>query len=370
MHTNLRWNTQFFSQSHQNVITLRPKSRTYLHPMLFALGCLLLMALASVPNFAQPIAVSDQKPGSLLVFPYYNTQLVGGVQNNARIAITNTSETTTVFVHMFFLEGSTCTPSDFFICLTANGGVTMFANDIDPLNVGYIIAVAVSGTDGTPTSPNSLIGNAFINATIGTDLYIGNYSAESFAAFGTPSVNAGGTATLLFNGGPTLAAPANGYDQVPNQFAIQIRNATDAPGQRIVTAGLSGNMTIDDPTNAGHSAVSGAGQVGTGRVISEAEIPYSFNRFLSPGCQAITAIATNSPRLSAPLATIIPNNETGQMKFGVGAAVGLIMTPQSTNLLAQRPYVGIRTLHKTATVTTTLTIPTFVPPSCATLMGN
>lgn len=379
MHTNFRWNTQFILPSHNNNNAPRPKSRTFFQSALFVLGCLLLIGLFCIPSLAQPINVSDQKPGSLLVFPYYNTQLVGGVQNNTRIAISNTDEVATVFVHLFVLEGATCTPSDFFVCLTANGGITMFANDIDPLNVGYIIAVAVSGTTGFPIAQNSLIGNAFVNATIDSNLYVGNYAAESFAATGTgaPSdTSVPGVATLQFNGGASATPAASGYDQVASQFAVQIQNANTvalggAPGQRIVTAGLSGNMTIDDPLNPGHSAVTGAGQVGTGRVISQNEIPYSFTRFLLPGCHSVREILnSNAPRLSSPLASIIGANETGLMKFGVGGAVGLIMTPQSTNLATQRPYVGIRALHKTATVTTTLTIPTFVPPSCSILMGN
>lgn len=375
MHTISRWNSLFFTPSHHSRYTQQPKRAKFLQPFLFALGCLSLLALFCLPTFAQQIAVSDQKPGSLLVFPYYNTQLLpGGVQNNARIAISNTSETDTIFVHMFFLEGATCTPSDFFICLTRNGGITMQANDIDPNNFGYIIAVAVNEA-GTPVANNSLIGNAFINAVLGTELYIGNYSAESFAAFASTTVppatvNGDGTATLNFNGGPTASTQAPGYDRVPNQFAIQIQNFTTAPGQRIVTAGLRGNMTIVDPNNPLNSDVDGAGQEGTGRVISEGEIPYSFNRFLAPGCQANSLIQLNSPRLAAPLATIIPATQTGQMKIGVGAAVGLIMTPQSTNLAAQRQYIGIRTLHKTAVTDSTLIIPVFVPPSCATLMGN
>lgn len=315
-----------------------------------------------ISTFAQPIDVSDQKPGSVLVFPYYNTNGT----NNTRIAISNVGEAVTdqVIVHLFFLEGVTCTPSDNFICLTPNGGITLLASDIDPANYGYIIAVAVDSTNGIPIRKNVLIGNAFVNATINGSVYVGNYSAESFEALSdNPTTNniALATATLNFNG-------TTGYDAVPNQFAIQIQNATDAPGQMVVTAGLSGDMTIDDPLNPNRSAVTGAGQVGTGRVISQQEIPYSFTRFLAPGCLATSVITDTFPRLSRRLSTIVGTGETGLMKVGVGAAVGLLMTPQAG--LATR-YYGIRTLHKTATTNAaTLTIPTFVPPSCTTLMGN
>ena len=129
MHTNFRLNPQFFSLSHHRAHW--PTSRTFLQSLLFAVGCLLLMGLFFVPSFAQPIAVSDQKPGSVLVFPYYNT--IG--TNDTRIAISNVGEIPTtdqVIVHLFFLEGATCTPADSFICLTPNGGFTMLASEMDP----------------------------------------------------------------------------------------------------------------------------------------------------------------------------------------------------------------------------------------------
>ena len=360
MNTNFRMNAQFFSPLHNCFRALRPKSKTYLQTLLATVGCLLLLGLVCAPTFAQPIGASDQKPGSVLVFPYYNT--IG--TNNTRIAISNVGEAVTdqVIVHLFFLEGATCTPADNFICLTPNGGFTMDVSDIDPSNVGYIIAVAVDSTNGIPIQKNVLIGSAFVNATVNTNPYVGNYAAESFAALGgNPTTNntALATATLNFNG-------TTGYDQVPSQFAVQIQSLADAPGQMIVTAGLIGDMTIDDPLRADHTAVTGAGLVGTGRVFSEQEIPYSFNRLLASGCHAFAELRDGvSPRLTKKLSLVIPKGETGLMKFSVGGAVGLILTSQNST-----KYSGIRALHQTAVVSTTLTIPTFVPPTCLALMGN
>lgn len=372
MHTNFRCNTLTFSQSHHCPSTIGLNRRNFLRSLFLGITCFLMLGVISFPTFAQALGSSDQKPGSVLVFPYYNTNAT----NDTRIAISNVGEAPTdqVVVHLFFLEGLTCTPSDNFICLTPNGGITFEVSEIDPDNYGYLIAVAVDSTNGIPIQKNVLIGNAFVNAVVtassaGAQLYVGNYAAESFEALsGNPTTNnlALATATLNFNG-------TTGYDTVPSQFAIQIQNAVDAPGQMIVTAGLNGDMTIDDPLNPVRTAVNGAGQVGTGRVISQQEVPYSFNRFLSPGCQAVSFITDTFPRLSRRLSGatgIIGTGETGLMKIGVGGAVGLILTPQSTNLAAQRQYVGIRALHRTATVTAALTIPTFAPPSCTTLLGN
>ena len=320
-----------------------------------------------IPSLAQPspVTVSDQKAGSLLVFPYYDTGLIGGGGNKTQIAITNTStaQNDNVTVHLFFMDGRDCTPVDFFICLTPNGSITLPVVDIDPGVKGYVIAVAVNGTDGTPIQKNVLIGNAFVNAIITTGgipaTYVGNYSAESFTAIGMGAAlfTAGaGTATLKFDG--------LGYDPVPNVFAVQIQSPTDALNQLVVTSGLIGDMTIADPLNSAVSNLSGAAQTGTGQLFSQNEKAYSFVRFLNGSCQASTLISDRSPKVASTLSNIIKTGETGWMRFNVGGAVGLLMTPST----APKLLSGIRTLHKLGVNTaTTLTIPTFIPPTCHTL---
>ncbi len=138
-----------------------------------------------------------------------------------------------------------------------------------------------------------------------------------------------------------------GYDAVPGQFAVEIQSPVDAAGQRIVTAGLSGNLIT--------SQVTGAAQVGIGQAFNEKEVFASFSNWLTGGCQARATISTTSPRVPNGLGVLIPTGQAGSLKFNVGAAVGLIMTPRTA------PWRGIRTLHKTAVTTSTLTIPVLTP---------
>lgn len=282
--------------------------------------------------------VSDQKAGSVLVFPYY-TSVIGGA-SNTRMTISNisnaaTTAANTAYVHLFFIDGTTCQQSDLFLCLTPNASFSFKASDYDPGNTGYVIAVAVN-REGVPVQNNVLIGNAFVTTPTLAD----NYSAESFWAnsFAVATVN-GNTATLYFD--------QTGYDAVPKQFAVEIQSPAEALGQQVVTAGLSGDLTT--------SQLTGAAQVGSGQAFNEKEAFGSFQGWLTGACQARATISTASPRVPNTLGNLIKTGQTGWLKFNVGSAVGLLLTPRTA------PWKGIRALHKTQTTATTLTIPLLVP---------
>ena len=102
--------------------------------------------------------------------------------------------------------------------------------------------------------------------------------------------------------------------------------------------------------------MTGAAQIGTGLVYNGNEKPFGgFSAFLTGTCQARGTISTSSPRVPKGMGVMIPTGQTGTMKLNVGAAVGLLLTPRTAT------WKGIRTLHKTQTVATTITIPIFAP---------
>ncbi len=278
--------------------------------------------------------LSDQKAGSLLVFPYYISK--AAEQKDTRLTISNIGTQQTI-VHLFFIDGASCQQADQYLCLTPNASFAFKTSEYDPETTGWVLAVAVNA-QGLPIQNNALIGNAFVK----DGDYVDNYGAEAFRTSANTPANTGGlTATLVFNG--NLA-----YDSVPNQFAVEIQSSLDAAGQKIVTVGLSGDLTT--------SRLSGAAQVGTGQVFNGNEKPFgSFSAWLQESCQASALISTTSPRVPNGLASMIPAGQVGTLKFNVGAAVGLLLTPRTAT------WKGIRTLHKTQTVATMLTIPIFVP---------
>ncbi len=279
------------------------------------------------------VQVSDQKAGSLLVFPYYVSQ--AAEQKDTRLTISNIGEQKAT-IHIFFIDGMSCHQADQFLCLTPNASFSFKASEYDPEATGWLLAVAVDN-QGRPVQNNVLIGNAFVQ----DGLYVDNYGAESFRA------NSALVATLN-NDTATLFFDNASYDAVPNQFAIELQSPADAAGQRVVTVGLSGDLTT--------SKMSGATQVSTAQVINGNEKPFgSFSAWLLGSCQAQATISTTSPRVPNGMNVMIPSGQVGTMKLNIGAGVGLLLTPRTA------AWKGIRTLHKTGLTTTTLTIPVLVP---------
>ncbi|MBS1808123.1 MAG: proprotein convertase P-domain-containing protein [Acidobacteria bacterium] len=277
--------------------------------------------------------VTDQKAGSVLVFPYYVSKV--SEQKDTRMTISNIGDAAAT-VHLFFIDGLTCNQSDQFLCLTPNANFSFKASEYDPETTGWVLAVAVDA-QGRPVQYNGLIGNAFVN----DGNYVDNYGAESFRA-NSPLV-----ATITDNAARLFFDGAS-YDAVPNQFAVEIQSPLDAPSQRVVTTSLSGNVITGQLT--------GAAQVGTALVYNGNEKPFgSFSAWLNGNCQASATITSTSPRVPNGMAQMIPTGQVGTLKFNVGAAVGLILTPRTA------AWRGIRTLHKTALTTTTITIPILTP---------
>ncbi len=282
------------------------------------------------------IGVSDQKAGSVLVFPYYTSK--ASTKADTRMSITNIG-TQQAYLHLFFLDGASCQQADFTSCLTPNATLALNALDIDPETTGWLLVVAIDA-QGRPIQNNSLVGNAFVKE----GLYIGNYNAEAFWAHSTSVAKiSGNTATLRFDD--------TGYDAVPNQFAVELQSPRDIVGQKIVTVGMDGD--IND------GILKGAGQVGAGIVFNANENPFgSFTSFLTGNCQASGIISNTNPRVPFTLGGILPSGQAGTLKLNIGSGVGLLLTPQNAT-----KWSGIRGLHKTSTTFTTITIP-LSPPIC------
>src|SRR5262245_55052246 len=89
---------------------------------LLALFVLAGAALAADPGIPYPSTseASDQKAGSLLFYNAYTSSASAPDTANTRVNITNTSSVFPVSVHLFFVDGTTCSVADSFICLTAN----------------------------------------------------------------------------------------------------------------------------------------------------------------------------------------------------------------------------------------------------------
>jgi hypothetical protein len=81
-----------------------------------------------------PIAAglpNQQKPGSLLIFNLY-TSSVNTSLSDTQISLTNTNPVSPANVHLFFVDGSSCSVADQIVTLTQNQTVTFRASDVDP----------------------------------------------------------------------------------------------------------------------------------------------------------------------------------------------------------------------------------------------
>ena len=329
----------------------------------FILSLLTLLTL-SLAAFAQGgisrpsnIGVSDQKAGSILVFPYYTSSIDG--RNDTNITISHAGNSINVngvtsneaFVHLYLIDGSSCSQADGFVTITPNGSITFNTSDYDPGISGYLIAVAVNGSTGVPTANNVLIGNAFIK--VGAEGQAGsirgNYGAEAFyKKTSGDAPNNGSTATIRFNG--------TDYDRLPNAFAAQIKSPLDVSGQQIIVSSLVGDLTT--------GSLARITQGSTGLISNADEKTGSFSNLFTPGCQIkVTFVAGGAPRVPGGLNGLLPRGQVGTVKFaisspdegvGVGGGVGLVLTPVNST-----SYYGIRTLHKLSEVNFDLNVPVF-----------
>lgn len=305
------------------------------------LSILALLTSAAMAQLAGPpsdVTISDQKAGSILVFPYYTSD---GATADTDIVISHAGGSGSVNVHLFFIDGSNCGIADTGVTLTPNGTIEFRVSAFDPMITGYLIAVAVDDA-GCPTNQNVLIGHAFVKAPPG---YIapgagqvrGDYGAEAIRALRMMPVNCADGIIRFDN---------SAYEPLPNAFAAQIQSPSTVVGQTIVLASLQGSGAVMDAI----------GQFGTGYVFDPIEKPFSFSGFLKSGCLSITAITGSAPRVNFGMSKVIKPGDTGLIKFNTrSGGVGLIFTPDNIT-----GFMGIRTLHKYATTnSTTLQVPVF-----------
>ena len=303
--------------------------------VLIILGVLLLAAQAQ----NKP---SEQKTGSVLVFPYYTSN--DNSTADTLISISNVANVS-VNVHLFFMEGTSCQQADIAVFLTPNATITLQASVDMPMETGFLIAVATDD-NGNLVANGGLTGSAFVKAPAGVLNLLagevrGNYGATAFNAYQTVApVN--GELVLNFNGVV--------LDAMPTSFAVSLQSPNTAPGQTIVLAGLNGSI-ID-------GTLIGAAQVGTGAAYSANEALRSFTALIRGGCQSLTTLTNSNPRLVGTnglgLSGLITPGTVGVLKFSTAGGVGILITPRNN-----AGWSGIRGLTCTRTSAVTLRIPSF-----------
>lgn len=200
------------------------------------------LSLLSTAAFAQayPIGnshISDMKPGSVLFYNRYSSNPSNPQLGDTQINITNVSQSLSASVHLFLVDGGSCSIADSFIGLTPNQTASFLMSDIDPGIAGYVVAVAV---DDGPTQFNNLIGTEFIRETDGK---MGFLQAVSIAKRSPGSVapDADGLTSLIFNDAE--------YERLPTVLGLSTFNSQTTDSTSLAIYSPSSNLIIGAVTS-------------------------------------------------------------------------------------------------------------------------
>jgi hypothetical protein len=331
---------------------------------LIALGAMTAIARAADPGiqFAGFSQVNDQRPGSVLIYNLYASSATDPAAQNTRINLTNANSFTFLnnYVHLFFVDGQTCSVADAFICLTPNQTVSFLASDLDPGVTGFLIAVETNSI-GCPFGFNSLIGDEYVKLSTG---HSANLAAEAVTArflIYTPCDPDTFLATLFFD----EEGFGDNYDPLPRVLAADnIPSPADGNDTLLVINRIGGNLgTSSSPLGSMF-----------GILYDDAERASSFT-FSTSRCQFISSLSNNFPRTAPRVGKLIPSGASGWMKIWANAddtaILGAMINFNPSAGDSRSAYNGGHNLHKlrlngfgAGTFSAPhLTIPVF-PPSC------
>jgi hypothetical protein len=308
-------------------------------------------AFAADPGIGLPPGseVSDQKEGSVLVFPYYTSSASSPGIQDTRISITNSSTTAVVALQLFLVTGDGAVLNG-FICLTSNQTFAFKTSDWDPGFTGFIVVVAVGLTAGEPINFNFLTGRADIKLASG---HRASLMAEAIAAIANPPTSwvAGNTAaTLNFDGVK--------YNRLPRALAVdKLKSVADGNSTLLILSRVTGVYTFPNIVNP-------IGPI-TGILLDDAANAAGFS-LTHAVPQLVQTLSNSFPATTPSYTTVIPSGRTGWVKLWTTADAGLFGAVINLNPSAATgasAFSGGHNLRKlTLSTTNSITIPAIAPP--------
>lgn len=202
-------------------------------------SALMLMSVAAFAQYpAGSSSIGDMKPGSVLFYPRYTSNPANPQMGDTQINITNVNQSSGINVHLFLVDGATCSIADSFVGLTQNQTASFLVSDFDPGITGYIVAVASGG--GGPTQFNSLIGSEFIRENNGLTAYLQAITVAKRSA-GDVVPDGEGQMVLNFNGVD--------YEQLPSSLAVDAFNSQTVDSSYLSMFSPSNNLVIGGVVN-------------------------------------------------------------------------------------------------------------------------
>ena len=301
-------------------------------------------------NTAAGAQASDQRAGSLLFFNIYTSSSTNPASHNTSLSITNTSDSQIAFVHLFFVDGNTCSVADRQICLTKLQTMIFYASEQDPGITGYIVAFAVD-FNGLPRRFNYLIGIESVKFNTG---HADTLGAEAYVKFtDTNVVSTDGSLAALFLDGLNLAGS---YSHTARVVAVDN-----------IASRASGNDTLVILNRIGGNLTTTAGNLGNLFAILYDEAEQTYSSTLTGGCQLRFVLSDAIPRTTPRFTRIIPAGSVGWMKLWPTADIGISGAVFNFNPNAaadSNAFNGGHNLHRlTLSAAANYVVPIF-PPTC------
>ncbi len=291
---------------------------------------------------------SGQKAGSVLIYNIY-TSGTDSNGENTKINITNVEPTRSTFVHMFFVDGSTCSVADYSFCLTPSQTANFLISEFDPGTTGYIIAVAVD-RNGCPINFNYLIGDEYVKFASGHAANLNAVAVSAVSGSLATCDSGSSTATLAFDG--------VSYDVLPYVLAVDnIPSRADGNETMLILNRIGGNLGLNADTLGGIFGI----------MFDDKEAGGSFG--IIPGtCQYRDIISSSSIRTVPRIEQRIPTGHSGWIKLfhflEPAAMTGAVINFNPNADAVSDAYNQGRNLHALSNIgNTVITIPVF-PPNC------
>ena len=264
-------------------------------------------AAAQGPGAAYPATaeVSDQKAGSVLLYPYYTSGSFSGNAQNTRINITQTADVPQpTRIYLIRSNGGVIARH---ICLQAKQTDSYLMSSLDPGNSGYILVVAVDA-DGCPVGANTLIGDASVKLTTG---HSSSLTAYAYAALFSGTLSGCGPTSTTAN----VNLDGTAYNRSPRTVAIdKVPSRSDGNDTLLILSRVGGNLVTGSTGSIGDVSGSLFDQSGT-------SFPFSFN-VAQP--LLVRSISNLFPVTSPSFETVLPAGTVGWMKMAGDADIGLL----------------------------------------------
>jgi uncharacterized repeat protein (TIGR01451 family) len=285
-------------------------------------------------------------PGSVLIFPVYTSDASNPNRENTRICLTNTDALNPLTVHLFFVDGATCSVADSFICLTPSQTACFLMSDIDPGVMGYLVAVAVDPILGCPINNNRLIGEEYVKFSSG---HFGALNAEPYRALQPP-----------------VCPPDSSLAQI-NLNGVEFERPARTLAASSILSPDDGNVTRLVLVRAGGNLATSVGPLGNffGLLYDDTENPFSFT-FTVNNCQVKQDLSNSFPRTAPRFSQVIPAGRSGWLRVWAEAEIGLtgaIFNYNPNTASSSGAFSGGRSLHKLTLGLDAFTVPVF-PPGC------